>query len=641
MASRRLAALAALPASLALLAACEDTSLNPVPGMDAGTVSRCFSDDDCGEFEVCTVGVCVSLHRCGPDDPCPNPEQVCEPGPDGYRICVFTRCEDDLECADLECDPDQVPACVAGGCVCGEPCQGGCPFGQGCCIPTDTCQDIPEECMGLACPPGEFVSVTSTGAWSTQACEYLGETCECERLPPLSEGDIGLYSAMTHDGLGFVMSAYNLTYGDLMFGRVQTDGSVAWEFVDGVPTTTAAEDIRGDVDGPRKGVAAPGVDTGIYTDVAVASDGTPHVVYQNRADGALEHAVQTSRGWQTHRVDGAGIGDTGRYSSLALDAQGAPVIAYLSAREDDAGTRVSRLRLAVAGTPTPTGTGDWTLRDIEREDLSGEPCSERCNVNEVCLRRNDACVVPDAPGSCNPGCDSREACVNGTCEPTRSLPPFMDLPRARGLWPSLALLPNGDALIAYHDRVDLSLKIARVAGPDLTQGAITVTTLEGRGAPNGSDEETGLYPSLFVTGGGEIHLAYMNATRQALMYRNLDSQLATLSVEEVESGIGMGGGPDGELIGADAALVVDAQGRVRIAYQNATLGDLRYARREANGAWTRVTLAGDEATYSGTYGFYTDQAVDASGLNPTVSTYRYFLSAGQGPDNGVSIFDAP
>ncbi len=623
------------------ITACEDTSLTPVPGTDGGVVERCFDSTDCAEFEVCTLGVCISQHRCGPDDPCPNPEQVCEAGADGIRVCVFTRCEDDSECQDLDCDPDQVAACVAGGCICGEPCQGGCPFGQGCCIPTDVCQDLPEQCMGLTCPPGEFISVTSTGAWSAQACEFQGETCECERLPPLPEGDIGLYSAMAHDGRGFITSAYNITYGDLMFGLVQPDGEVAWEFVDGVPTTTTTDGITGDVMGPRRGLSTPGPDTGIYSDIVAASDNTPHIAYQNRDEGALEHAMQTTRGWQVHRIDGAGMGDTGRYASITVDSQDRPIVAYLSAREAVGNNRVSRLRLAVSRLPEPTTANDWGIVDIESVDLTGEPCSERCNVTEVCRRSDNRCVVPDPDSACSPRCDSREACINGICEATRSLPPFMELPRARGLWPSVAMLPNGDALIAYHDRIDLSLKVARVAGPNLLQGAVTITTIEGRGATGGGDDETGLYPSLFVTGGGEIHLAYMNATRQALRYRNLDSQLNTTLVEDVESGIGVGGGPDGELLGADPALVVDSMGRARIAYQNGTLGDLRYARRETSGTWTLLTLAGDEVTYSGTFGFYTDQALNAQGSAPMVSTYRYFLSAGAEADNGVSLFSAP
>ncbi|MCA9550915.1 MAG: hypothetical protein KC933_12850 [Myxococcales bacterium] len=620
---------------------CGDGNLNPVPDQDAGVSGRCTTNDDCATGEVCTAGACVSLDQCGPDQPCPDPEQTCIDGDRGYRICVYTRCESDDECQTLTCDPDLVPACVGGGCQCGVPCQGGCPFGQGCCIPTDTCQDLPAECMDLTCPPGQFVSVTSTGAWSAQACEVLGETCQCERLPPLPEGDIGLYSALEHDGQGYVMTAYNLTYGDLMFGVVQGDGQVAWEFVDGVPTSTTPDDITGDIDGPRRGNGAPGPDVGLYTDVVAAADGTPHVVYQDRDQGALKYARLTPQGWQTHTVDGANIGDTGRYAAVALDAQERPVVAYLSYKEDVGGRRVSTLRLAVATSATPGAPGDWGRRDLETLDLTGLSCAERCNVNEVCLRSTDRCVVPDDEQACSPRCEAREACVNATCEPVRSLPTFMGLPRARGLWPSAALLPDGGLLVAYHDRVDMSLKVARISGPDLLQGALTITTIEGTGGPTGAGEETGLYPSLVVTPGGEIHLAYVNATRQTLRYRNLNAQLATVVVEDVESGLGQGSGPDGELIGADAALVVDGSGRVRVAYQNATLGDLRYARRDGADTWTLITLAGDEPTYQGTYGFYTDQVLNRQGTEPMVSTYRYFLSAEQGPRNGVSVFSPP
>lgn len=634
---RTLLPLALLGASLG----CEDDGLMSVPTPDAGTVFRCEEDTDCPDGEVCTAGACVSLDQCGPDMPCPDPAQICELGPRGFNICVFTRCEDDSECADLECDADLVPACIAGGCICDTPCMGGCPFGQGCCIPTDTCQDLPPECMGLTCPPGEFVSVTSSGAWNTMACEFQGETCQCERLPPLPEGDIGLYSALAHDGRSFVMSAYNLTYGDLMFGLVNAAGEVAWEFVDGVPTTTTADDITGDVQGPRRGLGTPGPDVGIYTDVAIAPDGTPHIVYQDRDNGALKHARLSPSGWQTHTIEGEGVGDTGRYASLAIDDQGRPVVAYLSLKEEGPRARQSVLRLAVARVPAPAGPNDWGLRDLEVRSLAGTPCAERCNVDEVCVRNGDVCVVPDPDSACSPRCGSGEACVAGACARTRSLPAFMDLPRAPGLWPSLALVPGGGALIAFHDRLQTNLRIGRIQGADLLQGTWMAQTLEGRGAPNGGDDETGLFPTLFVQGADEIHLAYVNATRQTLRYRLLSANLVSVLVEDVEVGLGAGSGPDGELVGADAALVVDANGQVRIAYQNATLGDLRYARRTGADQWSTVTLAGDEMPYAGSFGFYCDQALDASGRASRISTYRYFLSASGGADNGVSVFDAP
>lgn len=629
------------PLLMTLAVACDDGSgLNQNPTPDGG-IGRCTKDEDCPSRNKCNVsiGICYSIDECTTAMPCPNAEQICVEKETG-NVCEYERCAEDSECAGLVCDdPNLVPTCVSGGCICGVPCNGGCPDGKGCCIPTEQCLDLPPECMGLNCPPGEFVSVTSSGAWDLRQCQFLGESCECEKLPPLPLGDVGLYQSLAHDGLTPMVAAYNLDYGDLMFGLVAQSGDISWEFVDGVPATST---IGGAIDGPRGGKTAPGDDVGLYTDLAADSTRRAHVVYQDRGRGALKYARQETTGWVIQELDGAGIGDTGLYSSLTLDGTERPVVAYLSARVDQARQRVSVLRLAVAQNPSPGAVGDWRFRDLVVTDLSSYGCAERCNLDEVCLDSNGTCVVPSPAADCSPACMGREACIQGTCQRTRSLPPYRDLPVARGLWPEVRALPNGNLLVAYYDRVDRNLHLLRVAGPDPITGAITDVILEGPGAPVASTDDTGLYPSLFVTPGGEVHLTYQNATRQALVYRSINpATLQTLAVEDVEVGVGMGMGPDGLLLGADSALVVDGQGAIRVAYQDATNGDLRYARRDGINTWVRLTLAGDEMPYAGSFGFYSDQCLSPDRSEVVVSTYRYFLSGPSGPRNGVAVFSPP
>jgi hypothetical protein len=624
--------------------------------MDAGptcpdgtprNTGRCASDDDCCERESCflATGICFARDACDETRPCPQAEQICRDADgDGFNECVFERCdENDPNACDglIQCPPDKVVACVAGGCTCGEPCQGGCPPSQGCCIPTDMCMDLPPECAGLTCPLGQFVSVTSSGAWSTNDCMVAGQVCECELLPPLALGDIGLHSALAHDGRSGVMSAYNLDYGDLMFGVVSVDGStVAWEFVDGVPTTSVS--ITGRLDGPRGGNSAPGDDVGLYTDIAGGGVGAIHISYFDRDRGALKYArFESGTGWRVHTIDGEAPGDTGLYTSLTLDGSGRPRIAYLAARVLAAGARrESVLVLAFANSAAPTDASAWTKRTIDAIDLSAFPCEDRCNTGEVCRASDEQCVTPDpVPNVCGATCMSDQRCIGGQCQMIRPLEAFRDLPRARGLWPSLQNMPDGGVLIAYYDRVDTNLKIARIEGADLENGNLTTTAIDGTGV-QGSIDDAGWYPSLFITPGGEIHLAYMNATKQMLVYRNLDENLATLVYEEVDRGLEMGDGPDGVLIGADSALVVDRNGVVRVAYQDATHGDLKYAMR-TGGMWDVLTLAGTENPYAGSFGFYTDQTLDQNRERPLVSTYRYFLSGPNGPLNGVQLFSAP
>lgn len=631
------------PSALALLALlplaacdCEGSGITQIT--DSGVMMRCRGDMDCGPREACNVslGICFSRDACGPDTPCPNDNQVCEDQDgDGFLDCGFRRCTDAAECSMLECPPDQVPACIAGGCSCGTPCQGGCPGSQGCCILDDTCLDLPEECMGLTCAPGQFVSVTSSGAWDARQCQFLGEACRCETLPPLPLGDIGLYSALAHDGRTPILSAYNLDYGDLMFGVVELGGdTVTWEFVDGVPTST--QTITGDIAGPRNGQGGPGRDVGIYTDLAADPQGRPHIAYVDRDEQDLRYAVGTPSGWRLHTV--ATDGDTGLYASLALTPSGRARIAFLGAREDDgSGLRKTVLRLAVTSSGTPSAPTDWTIRELETLSLLPYGCSEQCRVGEVCRAADLRCVRPDDPPRCAPACAGDERCVAGRCALIDPLPAFRDVPLARGLWPSLAVLPDGGLLVAYYDRLSLSLTLAHVAGPDPAVGAVTRRTLEGDGVDNTDD--TGLYPSLFVTPGGEIHLAYVNATRRRLMYKNLDANLNAVSTEIVEDGLDPMFGPEGHYIGADPALAVDTLGQVRVAYQDGTTGELRYARRQPGGGWVRATLRGAEAPYEGTFGFYTDQIVRPE---PLISTYRYFLAGpNMMPANGVVVVTPP
>lgn len=488
--------------------------------------------------------------------------------------------------------------------------------------------------MGLSCPPGEFVSVTTPGAWDTGTCEFTGESCRCERLPPLPVGDVGLYSALTHAGQTQVLSAYNLTYGDLMFGRVDPNTrEVSWSFVDGVPTTTVS--ITGDVDGPRGGNSEPGSDVGIYTDILVDSSGLAHIAYHDRDARALKYAVGTGDTWQLHVVQSAPV--AGLYSDLVFNRDGLPMITYLAHQEDvpgQPGARRSVLRLAVASTAQPSQASDWSFRDLVTTDLGPMSCADRCRDGEVCRSSDERCFAPE-PSGCPGPCPSRTACIEGQCQDVHAAPPFRELPRASGLWPSAGVLADGTTVIAFFDNVDTQISIVRIDGADPLSGALSVVTLDGQA------EDAGRFPSLYALPGGELHLAYFNETQRSLEYRQLDAALNITSSERVASGLDSGVVPGGSYVGAEPALVVDAFGVVRVAFQDSTLGLLRYARRTGPNTWSIRTLRGDEAMNEGSFGFYTDQVLDGNRENPVVSTYRYWLSALPDPMNGLEILLPP
>ena len=607
--------------------------------LDAGPAPRCTMDEHCCEREACnaSTGICYALDSCQVDADCPQAAQgqICrDDDMDGYKDCVFDRCEDDDECLATPCPQDQVPACISGGCACGIPCQGGCPRTQGCCIPDDTCYPLPEACRGLSCPPGQFVSITTPGAWNTGTCEFTGESCRCERLPPLPVGDIGRFSAMASLTEGQALSAYNNTYGDLMFGRVNASTrEIAWTFVDGVPTTTIA--ITGDIDGPRAGNSDPGADVGLYTDIAVDAAGAAHIVYHDRTSQSLNYAVGLDQAWQLHVVESAPV--AGLYSDLFLGPNGRPMIAYLAHQLDVPGQpnqRRSVLRLAVASTNQPAQASDWSFRDLVETDLSPLGCADRCREGEVCRSSDDRCFVPN-PSACPNNCPNNNACIEDRCQRVQSPPAFRELPKVRGLWPSAGALSDGTVYLAFFDNVNQSLSMIQIAGPNPLAGAVNVTLL------TDPLEDAGRFPDLYVLPGGEMHLAYYNDTQRSLEYRQLDSNLNVAASERVATGLDSGVVPGGSFVGTDPAMVVDALGTVRIAFQDSTLGLLRYARRTGANTWSIRTLRGDETTNEGSFGFYSDQVLDRNRENPIISTYRYWLSALPDPQNGVEVLLPP
>jgi hypothetical protein len=623
----------ALGASFGLIA-CDDETLTKAPDQPM-TAIRCIDDSECGPRERCTsTGLCVPRDACDENRPCPDPEQICADNDgDGYNDCFFERCREAADCVGkIQCDHDGLIRCVDGRCVCGDPCQGGCPDGLGCCIPTDMCMMLPAQCEDLMCPRGQFISVTSTGAWDTGECEILGESCECVRYPPLPEGDIGLHSAMAADGQNTYLSAYNLDYGDLMFGVLLRDGaSIDWESVDGLPSSTTA--VTGAIDGPRGGLSEAGADVGHYSDIKIDLMGQPHIAFHDRSNGALKYAVGTMEGWKVHSIDDSGT--AGLYADLTLTDDGRPRIAYLTVREERNGTRYTALKLAVSNSLLPTSASAWSIRVLDEISLNPFGCDVRCNLGELCRASDHICFTPSPSSACSGGCPNPdEACFQGQCVATSPIDPVSTIPKAAGLWPSIDLKSDGSALVAYYDSINGRLKMAAITGPNPGVGAVSLDIVH-----TSTAADLGRFPSLFVSSAQEVHLSYLNQTRQSLIYRKLDSLHATLLSETVENGLALGSGPSGEWVGADTALVVDATGVVRIAYQNGTTGALRYARRMANGNWNLTTLKGEEEPYEGSYGFYVDQVLTQGGTVALVSSYRYWLSQSMG--NGLIVTTAP
>ena len=94
------------------------------------------------------------------------------------------------------------------------------PASSGCDSGKSQCK-VDDDCAKMQCDPGEV-----------PAC--MANECGC--IPDIAPGDVGRFSSMTLIDNSAYVAAYNNTYGDLMIGHITPPGVVSgWDFVDGVP----------------------------------------------------------------------------------------------------------------------------------------------------------------------------------------------------------------------------------------------------------------------------------------------------------------------------------------------------------------------------------------------------------------------
>ncbi|MEZ4247973.1 MAG: MYXO-CTERM sorting domain-containing protein [Polyangiales bacterium] len=357
-------------------------------------------------------------------------------------------------------------------------------------------------------------------------------------------------------------------YGDLVVGS-WNGSEVSWEIVDGVPDVAPTRDPAG----WRGGVADPGDDVGLYTSI-VNDGGTLVVAYHDRTNGALKVASGTLGGtWTVTEVDDSGY--AGAYASLARTSSGWAV-SYLAIEEPATlpGRPVSHVRVATASAPG----GPWTVAEVTSGEMACRP--QFCGGAD-CLETGE--------------------CTSDAGEAATLADPYVeDMPPAIGLHTSLAATSGGMALV-YYSRAEGNLYGVAFEG-----GAWgTPFLIDGYGVADPDTGDCGLHASLAVDSAGVWHVAYVDGAEEALKYARIEG--TTITRELVDDGTTEGSTDGRHVVGDDADIAVTASGEVRIAYQDATLQDARFARKAAGGAWAVTVLDDTDST-----GYFTTQYLAGS-----------------------------
>ncbi|MDP2304902.1 MAG: hypothetical protein Q8P18_02620 [Pseudomonadota bacterium] len=248
------------------------------------------------------------------------------------------------------------------------------------------------------------------------------------RVMPDGRPAISFYDR-TSDALGFAIGTLN-------------DGVVSWsiEQVDSYPDATGLN---------------PG-DAGKYSSMAVASDGTVWVVYQDTSNGVLKYAKREKTGaWTIGNADTGGgpSYDSGYWASVAIDPAGNPVAAHYDAAKGS--LRVARWTgTAFTAAVVYEGT-DYASTDTAVESVSGN-AGEYARIAIASDGTEYIAFYDRAWGalrlaSGNVGGYSIEV-VDDTSDV--------------GQWPDV-MVDGASVAIAYHDVSNQDLKLAkgRAGGP--------------------------------------------------------------------------------------------------------------------------------------------------------------------------------
>lgn len=435
--------------------------------------------------------------------------------------------------------------------------------------------------------------VAFAGSWAGCSCgddEVVPtDSYQCvDPCVPLQPGLIGAYTSTAVSGSELWVAGYLeadwpnvLTYGDLVVGRY--DGTeVQWEVVDGVPSDPPPDGALYDLNGFRGGQTEPGEDVGLWTSIAIDDAGRPGVAYYDRTNQALKYAKLGDDGWTVATVED-GEGDIGRYAKLRF-VGGVPVIAYLVIEPAASGTLRSIIRVATGG-----GSG-FTMEDAVIDTTT--PCRERfCTGGSVCHADSGACMA-EATGCAE--CAADEACLDvgsgPSCEAILDGTYLETYPDAVGDY--IALAPSG-AGVAFYNRILGNVEIARKEG-----GAWTRLVVDGQDAQGADTGDVGVGLSMYVDGAGDWHLAYVDGHAEALRYARVVGGTQVAGYQIVDDGLSLGGTPfeDGQhIIGDDSSIWVAPGGEVHIAYQDATTGKLRYATGSPDGGGWSARVIEDEA----------------------------------------------
>lgn len=308
-------------------------------------------------------------------------------------------------------------------------------------------------------PAALALSSVLSGCTCNQTSEYnFPEPPSDGTTLPEPPTDIGSWLSMdtAPDGIRLTISYYDKDKGGVAWaiGVPSEDGTVAWthERVQGYPDSNGL-DLA---------------DVGKYSSQKTGKDGTVWLAYQNLRTGGLNVAHRTGPNtWEvTEPADGGtGLPGVGHWASLAIDAEGKPVVAHCDL--SSTAVRVSRF-----------DGQSWSSTQVYRSNPVDETAEDGTTITHPAGVSYTKLVI-NGEDEHLAFYDSAQGALHVmTGDGTNFTDEIVDDEGDVGAWPSL-LATDDEIWVAYHDVGNDHLKFATRTGAGWNSQTIDAGDMHG------------------------------------------------------------------------------------------------------------------------------------------------------------------
>ena len=330
-------------------------------------------------------------------------------------------------------------------------------------------------------------------------------------------------------------------------------------------------------------------DVGAFASLALDANGNPVVSYYDstNADLKILHCGDPSCSSGNTITSPDTVDGVGQFASLALDASGNPVVSYFDSTNGD-------LKLLHCGDPACSSGNTITAPDTAGVvghftslalDGDGFPVVSYGLFSVKVLR-----------------------CGNANCTSGNSIV-TADVTCCAGVDKSLALDPSGNAVVTYTDVKDDNLKLLHCQNPTCSARIIAILDKPG---------DVGRGTSLALDASGNLVVSYLDATNGDLKVLRCNNGFCNGGVITITTPDAAGTLPVTGQVGPGTSLALDANSNPVVSYRSLTNGDLKILHCGDLTCSSGNTIA--TADTAGDVAFFSSLALDANG-NPVVGYY--------------------